>query len=326
MSDSNAANIPRLCSFPLFSPRTATNNIVGCIKQHKSNINILVCIKRTKCLIPMLLTSHDFVLFLCSRREQRQRTISWAVSNNTRATLKKTGLYQKNKTMVAVIHTSLQVITVGLGLAGFDISRSRDPESALNQRRFRSFYGSSHGAIADLWEDLMITPIDQARIDLDDDCLETFFVAMFFLRNYTSEHIMSGLYKHSETAVRGYWRYYCAKVQALKDQVIVWPKDWNDQEKELFLFTVDGVHCRIRERGHPTLYRDPAIYSHKFHQAAFVYELAISIREPRLVHIAGPFDASVGDLTIFQEAGLMDKVPPGKRGIADSAYSSEKEV
>jgi hypothetical protein len=39
MSDSNAANIPRFCSFPLFSPRTtATNNIVGCIKQHKSNI------------------------------------------------------------------------------------------------------------------------------------------------------------------------------------------------------------------------------------------------------------------------------------------------
>jgi hypothetical protein len=228
--------------------------------------------------------------------------------------------------MVAVIHTALQVITVGLGLAGFDLSRSRNPESVLNQRRFKAFYGSSYGAITDLWEDLVITPIDEARIDLDNDCLEHFFVAMFFLKTYSCEHIMAGLYKHSENAVRGYWHYYCAKVQALKDQVIVWPKDWKDQEKELFLFTVDGVHCRIRERGHPTLYRDPAIYSHKFHQAAFVYELAISIREPRLVHIAGPFDASVGDLTIFQEEGLMEKVPPGKRGIADSAYSFEKGV
>jgi hypothetical protein len=228
--------------------------------------------------------------------------------------------------MVAVIHTALQVITVGLGLAGFDLSRSRDPESVLNQRRFKAFYGSSYGAITDLWEDLVITPIDEARIDLDNDCLETFFVAMFFLKTYSTEHIMAGIYKHSEIAVRGYWMYYCAKVQALKDQVIVWPEEWADQEKEFVCFTVDGVHCRTRERGHPTLYRDTDQYSHKFHQAAFVYELAISIREPRLVHMAGPFDASVNDLKVFQEAGLIDKVPPGKRGIADSAYSAESDV
>ena len=224
------------------------------------------------------------------------------------------------------MYTPLQVLTVGLTLAGFDLSRSSNPESAWNLRRFKSFYGSSHAAIADLWEDLMMTPIDAARIDLDDDCLETFFVAMFFLKTYSCEHIMAGLYKHSEQAVRGYCRYYCAKVQALKDQVIVWPEEWADQEKEIFVFTVDGVHCRVKERSHPTLYRDTKIYSHKFHQAAFVYELAISIREPRLVHIAGPRDASVNDLRVFREEGLMEKVPPGKRGIADSAYGSEGDV
>jgi hypothetical protein len=82
--------------------------------------------------------------------------------------------------MVAHMYTPLQVLTVGLTLAGFDLSRSSNPESAWNLRRFKSFYGSSHAAISELWEDLMMTLIDAARIDLDADCLEHFLLPCSF--------------------------------------------------------------------------------------------------------------------------------------------------
>ena len=107
---------------------------------------------------------------------------------------------------------------------------------------------------------------------------------------------------------------------------IYWPESWGTENSEIFLITVDGVHCRVRERNHPTLYRDTSIYSHKFKQAGLDYELAISIREPRLVHMYGPVDASVHDLTIFRESGLKEKIPPGYRGLGDTGYNGEPGV
>jgi hypothetical protein len=81
---------------------------------------------------------------------------------------------------------------------------------------------------------------------------------------------------------------------------------------------VDGTHCRCRDPG------DPQYYSHKFHAAAYNYELALSIRDNALVWINGPTKAGAGpDITVLREGGLLEKIPAGKRGIGDNGYRGE---
>lgn len=106
---------------------------------------------------------------------------------------------------------------------------------------------------------------------------------------------------------------------------IVWPEAWSASEQN-FLYTVDGVHCRTNEIIHPTLAKNTKLYSHKFNQAGFDYELAISIFDDALVWINGPFLGSKHDITIFREDGLKETTPQGKKGIADKGYRGEKGI
>ena len=78
----------------------------------------------------------------------------------------------------------------------------------------------------------------------------------------------------------------------------------------------------MEEPKHPTLSRDTSYYSHKFNRAAFSYELGISTYEQKLVWINGPFPAGMHDITIYR-AGLMQKIPVGKKVIGDEGYRGE---
>jgi hypothetical protein len=102
---------------------------------------------------------------------------------------------------------------------------------------------------------------------------------------------------------------------------IVWG---NFDEDEIFVISVDGVHCRTAEcRKHPSR----KWYSHKFAGPGLAYELGIAIRRNQLVWMRGPFMASTHDITIFrEEGGLMSKIPAGKRVIGDSGYKGESET
>lgn len=85
--------------------------------------------------------------------------------------------------------------------------------------------------------------------------------------------------------------------------------------------TVDGVHCRIYEPR-----KDPGTkwYSHKVHGAALGYELAVDIHSNQLVWINGPFPAGESDITVFRKPdGLKEKIPPGKKVVADKGYRGE---
>jgi hypothetical protein len=103
----------------------------------------------------------------------------------------------------------------------------------------------------------------------------------------------------------------------------VWPEKWASVDPTtktpVFLFSVDGTHCCCGDPG------DPKYYSHKFHGAAFNYELALSIHEDALVWINGPTKASEGpDIAVLRQGGLLEKIPAGKRGIGDNGYRGEK--
>ena len=62
---------------------------------------------------------------------------------------------------------------------------------------------------------------------------------------------------------------------------IIWPERWTagnvDDDVPDFLLSVNGVHCRLGEPKHPIHSKNPAFYSHKFHQAGVNYEIGISL-------------------------------------------------
>jgi DDE superfamily endonuclease len=110
---------------------------------------------------------------------------------------------------------------------------------------------------------------------------------------------------------------------------IVWPHGTAGDPGTLntphFIATVDGIHCRINEPRHPELSKNPKFYSHKFHQAALNYELAVSVTESRLLWMNGPFPASVHDVTVFRR-DLKARVPRGGKLIGDKGYIGERNI
>lgn len=88
--------------------------------------------------------------------------------------------------------------------------------------------------------------------------------------------------------------------------------------------SVDGTHCRIQE---PRKEPNSLWYSHKSNKAAVCYEVGIDIDDNKIIHVSGPFHAGLSDLHIFRrEGGLKEKIPPGKKVIADKIYQPEPMV
>ena len=77
--------------------------------------------------------------------------------------------------------------------------------------------------------------------------------------------------KNQDEARELVW-YFLKKIQALKADVIVWPDDWGD---DIWIVTVDGTHCWIKEPTHPDWSQDKSYFSHKYNKAGLNYELAI---------------------------------------------------
>jgi hypothetical protein len=112
------------------------------------------------------------------------------------------------------------------------------------------------------------------------------------------------------------------KIQALKAQKIVWPDD--NFGDDIWVLTVDRMHCWLREPQHPVWSQDPEWYSHKFNKAGINYELAILISQNRLEWMNGPFKAGLNDITIFTNEGLKEKLrATGKKAIGDSGHSQK---
>jgi hypothetical protein len=199
---------------------------------------------------------------------------------------------------------------LGLSLVGFDRDR-QNVNDLLNSRRFRAFYGMGEQALTCLYNDLIPRP-DATK----------FLMTVNWLKLYDTEHVLAGRWGVHENTLRPILSDYSTLIQGLKESKVVWG---DFDEDEVFIVSVDGVHCQIQE-----VRRDPGAkwYSHKSNGPGLAYELGIAIRSNRLVWINGPFPASRHDITIFRsddnpDGGLKSKIPDGKRAIGDSGYKGE---
>ena len=163
---------------------------------------------------------------------------------------------------------------------------------------------------------------------IEDFTLQYFFLTLHWLKTYSTYLQLEGPWSISPQTIGTKVKIYSNAIQHLKGRKIKW-FDNNEIKDDIFIMTVDGVHCRIQE-----VWKDPGSkwYSHKTHAAGLAYELGIAVRTDRLVWMNGPFPASRHDITIFRFGGgdkdnpgrnLKSMIPTGKRVIGDSGYAGE---
>ena len=219
-----------------------------------------------------------------------------------------------------------EIRSEGLTFCGFDTKRQGTYQKDTTEGRFRALYGTSSLAAAKLHRDLH--QLDEAY-RIGKFKLKYFFMTLYWLKAYPTYIHFEAFWSTRFTSIGDVLKTYVKAIQQLKDLKIQWFEEGELDDDDIFIISVDGVHCRVRE-----VRKDPGTkwYSHKSHGAALTYELAIAIRQNRLVSIKGPYPASKNDLTIFRcgdgdknnpQPALKDKIPDGKRAIADSIYRPE---
>ena len=214
-------------------------------------------------------------------------------------------------------HTHLldeeEFLSLGLNLVGFQDFKL-DVCDTLKQQRFCAFFGIPPVAVAAMFADLsrIMAKIDPTKL----------LMTINWLKLYDTEHVMAGRWGLREETVRRNILEYTKRIQDMTPAKVQFG---GFDEDEVFILSVDGVHCRMQEPR-----KDPGSkwYSHKFNGAGVTYELGIAIRSDRLVWVKGPFPASRHDITTFRnpedpENSLKAKIPEGKRAIGDSGYQGE---
>ena len=183
--------------------------------------------------------------------------------------------------------------------------------------------------LAALGNNLETTEINIAKIvhaSISD--LTKFLWTFYWMKHYPSEKSLAARSGWSDKTVRRVVKEMTLKINALKPQKIVWPLSWDDPNVDtpIFIISVDGTHCPLQEptKGHPYS-KNPKYYSHKFHQSALAYKVAISCFTSQVVWINGPFPAGTRDPDIFKlPGGLKSRLKHGQKVVADSAYKQKE--
>jgi hypothetical protein len=121
--------------------------------------------------------------------------------------------------LLARIVTPAQTMSRGLKMAGFDERRMDRAKEALNERRFRSWYGSNPNVIARIWEDLLTTEIEEAQI-LEKADFDHFLMSFYFLKVYPTEEHRAGIFQICEKTARLWSWYFVGKLSALKAEKV----------------------------------------------------------------------------------------------------------
>ena len=217
------------------------------------------------------------------------------------------------------IKTPAQLLDIGLRLMGWSCRRIKRAKVKGNKRRFRAHFGCSPVVLAQLYEDLQITPIAKARITREQIDVRDFLGTINFLKRYPTEIEREAIMDMSAKTIRKRTWMYLRAIRELKHAKITMPEFHKD---EVWIMSVDGTHCLINEPIHPELSMDTKYYSHKKQRAGFVYELGMSLFESRLIWMNGPFKSGQNDNLIFAQHGLKATLNAmGKKALGDKIYN-----
>lgn len=119
--------------------------------------------------------------------------------------------------MVILLVTAEEWLSLGLQSVGFGPTQQNRVDKT-NLERFLAHFGASPETHSAIFSDLQTTQIEAARIAKPR--ISHFLMAMYWLKTYSTESMMAGVFKLDEKTVRlGVWKYILA-IQALKAQKV----------------------------------------------------------------------------------------------------------
>ena len=218
-----------------------------------------------------------------------------------------------------VIYTEDEILEIGLLLLKYAPKRIRRAKRTTNKHRFKVHFGVPPDVAALVFSDLQTTTTFDALLPPSSRNVNHFLMALHHLKIYPTEIQREPQFDVSLSHGRDKVWYYIRKIQALKEEKIVWPTD--NGGPGVWMLTVDGIHCWIKEPRHPIWSQDRKYYSHKYAHAGLAYELAISLTGG-LIWMKGPYRAGRNDKLNYVEGGLQEKLRSvGRKGIADQGYT-----
>ena len=221
------------------------------------------------------------------------------------------------------IYTAREMLDIGLKLLRWEDHQLARVQHETRVTRYIGHFGAGPGVLAQLWEDLQTTSLEEARVNTSRRCVRIFHSALHFMCRYPTEIERETTWNnicHIDKLRVENW-YHVEKICALLPVKAGWPAD--NFGDDVWVMSVDGVHFVTYEPSHENLPKDPACFSYKHHAAGFNYEIGLSLYESKLVRFNGPFKAGkFTDIKMFAEGGLKDKLQSTKKMvIADNGYT-----
>ena len=189
---------------------------------------------------------------------------------------------------------------------------------------FRKYYGCSPVDASTLWHDLVMILDDK---DCGQKGFFRFMMAQHYLWTYPKNaQLLANTFKVCQKYARGAYLWDMIKAIAkLLDKKIEWDPDFDKDDTEVFIMTVDGTDFRIWEPKHDTLPYDKGYWSHKHNHAALRYEIGISLKFSKVVWVNGPHRGGKSDLQICKEK-LLARIRKGKKVIVDGTYQGDPKL
>lgn len=120
-----------------------------------------------------------------------------------------------------LILTANEILVSGLCVGGFDECQLTGVQRSENVERFKSIYGSDPQVYANIWEDLQMTTIADARVDnANESDLKSYFMALSFFQLYEKERVREAKYKLCSTTIRNRTWDWVRRIQALKEEKV----------------------------------------------------------------------------------------------------------
>lgn len=222
--------------------------------------------------------------------------------------------------------TASTLRSIALSHVGFDKSRQRGVRDEENTDRFKEHFGPPPAVLAVLFNDL--------KAKFPDLTFKHTLMALNWMKCYHTERVLSGIWQIDDLAIiRQTVKEYVQKIASLFDAKIIFG---GFEDDDMYPIAIDGMHATTNEFRH-----DPSTshYDFKSNSAGVKYEFALALRRPAIVHMNGPFKASVHDITIFRggndktaaedwdKGALIFKMErflcKGAKAIGDSGYDGE---
>ena len=221
--------------------------------------------------------------------------------------------------MVLLNFTEEEFLHLGLKLAGWTQNRLDRNSDSNKIMHFKNKYYASPTTCSDIFLDIQTeTMVGESKITKANPTY--FLLSLYYLKKGPNKLDMADYINGSATTALKHCKIYIDTIQALLKVKVRWL--FNDVDfigQEVFIVSVDGVHCPIWE---PRWEPSTKWYSKKFNGPGLVYELGIAIHHNNLVWVNGPFPAGKNDWSIFSmENGLMAKIPQGKKAVGDGGYT-----